>query len=329
MIKDLKLYKILVVEDNLGDFVLVEEYISEHFFNTKITNVKNFKEFKQIVSASQDFDIIFLDLSLPDKFGIELIKEVKQLVSLIPIVVLTGYSDFNFAIESLSLDVSDYLLKENLNPSTLHKCIIYNIERNKNIIQLKESEKRYLDLFQFSPVPLIVFSLKTDFILTVNDSAMEKYQYSLDEFRKMKIQDIKDHSDFSENPVFSESNFPYVSDALELHKIKNGDPLYVLINKRNFIYNNEESVILSVEDITKEVNFVQSIQLQNKKLRDIGWTQSHVVRAPLARIMGLINLVVNNSEQIDDINEVYSMILDSSKELDRVIRNIVNKTKEV
>lgn len=130
MIKDNQLYKILVVEDNLGDFVLVEEYISESFLNAQITNVTSFKEFEGTVI---DFDIIFLDLSLPDKSGIDLVKAIISNNVLIPIVVLTGYTDINFAIQSLSLGISDYLLKEDLSTTTIYKCIIYNIERYKTL----------------------------------------------------------------------------------------------------------------------------------------------------------------------------------------------------
>jgi YesN/AraC family two-component response regulator len=149
MIKDNKLYKILVVEDNPGDFVLVEEYISDSFLNTEITNIGSFKEFERTICTSEDFDIIFLDLSLPDKSGIDLVKAVIAHHDLIPIVVLTGYTDFNFAIQSLSLGISDYLLKENLSTTTIYKCIIYNIERYKTLIKIKESEQRYSDLLSY------------------------------------------------------------------------------------------------------------------------------------------------------------------------------------
>ena len=64
MIKDSQLYKIVIVEDNPGDFVLFEEYISDSFLNTEITNVTSFKGFEQTIKKSNDFDIIFLDLSL-------------------------------------------------------------------------------------------------------------------------------------------------------------------------------------------------------------------------------------------------------------------------
>ena len=66
-----------------------------------------------------------------DKNGLDLIIEVQKISKQIPIIVLTGYSDESFATTSLALGISDYLLKDDLNSTTLYKSIIYNIERNK------------------------------------------------------------------------------------------------------------------------------------------------------------------------------------------------------
>ena len=333
MIKDNQLYKILVVEDNLGDFVLFEEYISDSFLNTEITNVTSFKEFEQIINKSNDFDIVFLDLSLPDKFGIDLVKEIITHAQLIPIVVLTGYTDFNFAIKSVSLGVSDYLLKEDLSSTTIYKCIIYNIERYKTLLKIKESEQRYSDLFQLSPNPLLVFDQETKSIIGVNDSAIEVYQYSMEEFLDIKVEDlqvnIKDRENFDISIKSLEKEYQTIYEKIECHKKKNGELLYVLIKKNSFIYKGKESVILSVEDLTKEIIFIFSIHQKNKKLREIAWTQSHIVRAPVARIMGLIDLLSNDASLTSENKELIEMIVDSSRELDSVIRDIVNKTNNI
>jgi PAS domain S-box-containing protein len=330
MIKDNQLYKILVVEDNLGDFVLVEEYISDSFLNTEMTNVTSFKEFEGTVL---DFDIIFLDLSLPDKSGIDLVKAIIAHNLLIPIVVLTGYTDFNFAIQSLSLGISDYLLKEDLSATTIYKCIIYNLERYKTLIKIKESEQRYSDLFQLSPNPLFVFDLETNKIIDVNNSAIEVYQYAMEEFLDFQIDnlqvDINNRQNFDISINALKEDYQSIYKNIECHQKKNGEILYVLTKKNSFIYKGKESIILSVEDLTKEIIQIFSIQYQNKKLREIAWTQSHIVRAPVARIMGLIHFLNDQSDISLHQKELYNMILQSSNELDEVIRDIVSKTQNI
>ena len=134
---------IFVIEDNPGDYAIVEQFLLDKVDGARVSQAKNFNEAKHILTSGKcTYDIILLDLSLPDKTGIQLINEIVEIGSNIPVIVLTGYSDFNFGVQSLSLGVSDYILKDELTPLMLYKSIIYSVERKKGIIELEESEKR-------------------------------------------------------------------------------------------------------------------------------------------------------------------------------------------
>ena len=82
------------------------------------------------------------------------------------------------------------------------------------------------------------------------------------------------------------------------------------------------------EDITQQKETLSNLETKNKQLARIAWEQSHLVRAPLARIMGLVNLfnnhLVSEEEQIKFLN--YLQL--SAEELDAVIKAIVLKTNE-
>jgi hypothetical protein len=69
------------------------------------------------------------------------------------------------------------------------------------------------------------------------------------------------------------------------------------------------------------------IEYQTGKLYDIGFIQSHVVRKPLANILGLTN-VLNNMEIDHNLRGITSMILDSANELDNAVKKIVDKTAD-
>jgi signal transduction histidine kinase len=136
-------YQILVVEDNPGDFTLVEDFIFEHIEAPVIVQAKLFKEAKEILTkAGHGYTIVLLDLSLPDYAGEPLIHEMVELCGNIPVIVLTGYTDFAFGVKSLSLGVSDYLLKEDLTAMTLYKSMVYSMERKRIISALEVSEQR-------------------------------------------------------------------------------------------------------------------------------------------------------------------------------------------
>src|SRR5688572_6050916 len=117
--------KILVVEDNPGDFVLIEDYLKEKNPLVIIEHSKTFEDAQQAIQTNPSFAAILLDLSLPDASGEKLVKDVVALGGSTPVIVLTGFSDKEFGIKSLSWGVSDYLLKDELEPSLLSRSISY------------------------------------------------------------------------------------------------------------------------------------------------------------------------------------------------------------
>src|SRR5690606_34852793 len=114
-------------------------------------------------------------------------NEVMALAKSTPVIVLTGYSDIDFGIKSLSMGISDYLLKEELSATSLYKSIMYSIERKEIYRTLKESEKRYKDLFHLSPEPMWLYDVETLKFLDINNAAIKHYGFSREEFLNMTI----------------------------------------------------------------------------------------------------------------------------------------------
>ena len=196
MKKDKSNFKILVIEDNAGDFMLVEDYLTEQIEHPHITHVKDFNEALSVLKEPENtFDVILLDLSLPDKSGQDLITDILPMTAECPVIILTGYSDIDSSIQSISMGISDYLIKDGLNAISLYKSIIYCLERRKGIQQLKESEKRYSDLFRLNPQPMWVYDPENWNFIQVNQAAIDHYGYSEQEFLNMTIRDIRPDED--------------------------------------------------------------------------------------------------------------------------------------
>ena len=79
-----------------------------------------------------------------------------------------------------------------------------------------------------------------------------------------------------------------------------------------------------LHDITDKLNHQDKIERQNQQLRDIAWIQSHKVRAPLARILGLVQLFVPENNNSDNA-EIISMLKTSGEELDEIINEILHQ----
>ena len=333
MVKDKKSYQILLVEDNLGDFFLVEEYLQEMISEPYILRTENFRETREILTEKkQKFDVILLDLTLPDKSGEQLISEMMSIAENIPIIVLTGYADATFAIKSLSMGVSDYLLKDDLSPVVLFKSIVYNIERNKNLVRLQESEQRYADLFQLSPQPMWVFDLETLEFLNINQAAISHYGYSLEEFKNMTIKDIrpKEEVEFAENLIDAtgNENTKYIRAVLN-HVKRDGTLMRVEVHSNPIDLQGRSCRLVLANDITSKLKYLEAIETQNEKMRDIAWTQSHILRAPLSRMMGLIDLIRNDDMEVSEMKGFLGHLVNSAKEFDTIIRDVVEKAQQI
>lgn len=322
-------YKFLVVEDNPGDFYLIEEYLTESFASLKIENAKNFSEAKEYLTKSPYcFNIIFLDLSLPDKQGEELIKNILHNAGEIPVIVLTGYSDIAFSVRSLHLGVADYLNKDELNATLLYKSVVYNIERKRKKDELEESKKLYSDLFHLSPIPMWVFDVKTLFFLDVNQAAINHYGYSLQEFLAMTIKDIKPLEEMTKMKQALHDNETLFKDKFK-HIKKNGIQIDVEIQSTHIEFLGRKAKLMLVYDITEKIKYLKTIESQNENLKEIARIQSHVVRSPVARILGLLNYMEEYDLDDEEKKFFQKSLKTSVLELDDIIKDITHKTQQL
>ena len=134
---------ILVVDDNPGDLVLVEVLLHDTMLDIHaIEKASTVAEAIEVLQQKK-VDLILLDLSLPDSFGIESFLRVNQYASALPVVILSGLSDTATATEAISLGAQDFLLKGEFNERLLEKTILYSIERKKNLQEVRLSNERY------------------------------------------------------------------------------------------------------------------------------------------------------------------------------------------
>lgn len=135
--------QILIVEDNFPDFILVKEILIQSgikekniFYAGKIADIEKEKE-------KCKPDIILLDLGLPDSNGIGTFHKVIELADDAAIILLSGISDMEIAMETIKLGAQDYLVKGEFDERILKKTIGYTLERKRIFDALLKSEERY------------------------------------------------------------------------------------------------------------------------------------------------------------------------------------------
>lgn len=135
--------KVLLIEDNQGDAILIQEMLKD--VKTTDFNVKHAQRLEDGINhlLSESFDIILLDLALPDSRGIETFSRANEHAPELPIIILTGLSDEEFAIKAVGEGAQDYLVKGEVDSRLLARSMKYAIERNIIEDKLKKSEERY------------------------------------------------------------------------------------------------------------------------------------------------------------------------------------------
>lgn len=330
MIKDSLRLSILIIEDNLGDFVLLEDHLLEKFDAIQIFHEESFESAISTINSGKKINIVLLDLVLPDLQGEVLVEKIQQLTGDIPIIILTGYTDIALARKILSQGVSDFLIKDEINPEILYKSIIYSLERKSYINGLNKTKKTYQDLFNLGPQPMWLYDISSLHFLDVNQAAIVKYGYTIEEFRSMTIRDIraKNEIEFLEDSLAQRaSNESYGFAGFFVHTLKSGKNINVEIYSSNIEYNDKMVRLVLVNDVTDKLEYVKKIEEQNVKLRNIAWTQSHVVRAPLSRILGIINLLELEGFNSEDLPYLIEQLKLSGNEMDVIVRNIVSEAK--
>lgn len=134
--------QLLLIEDNLGDARLFEEKLKESPAKAYTLDISNSLEAAAKLLKDKVFDLIFLDLNLPDAEGLPLVRKIQHNASNVPIVVLTGMDDEMLASQMLRSGIQDYLIKGENEGRTLWRSIRYALERKEfedNLRRAKDS----------------------------------------------------------------------------------------------------------------------------------------------------------------------------------------------
>jgi two-component system, cell cycle sensor histidine kinase and response regulator CckA len=136
-------FRVLLVEDNPGDARLLQMMLSTATESQFIVETAETLQEGLAALRRNKFDLILLDLNLPDSRGIQTVRTVLCECPDCPILVLTGGDDDQLAAQSVSEGAQDYLTKGNLLNGTLTRALRHAIERHRIRKKLQDSEELF------------------------------------------------------------------------------------------------------------------------------------------------------------------------------------------
>jgi signal transduction histidine kinase len=144
-----KSIQVLAVEDNPGDLGLLKAFLRDAQMGQYQVAGAGLVSKALEMLGTDVFDVILLDLNLPDSKGFETFTKIHVLFPQVPIVVLTGSTDEATAARAINEGAQDYLFKNDLTSSSLSHAIVFAIERKrieKELLEEKGRAELYLDL---------------------------------------------------------------------------------------------------------------------------------------------------------------------------------------
>ena len=160
-----RIVQVLLVEDNPTDALIVRDEL-EHAIGIQfdVTPAARLSEaFQQMKERS--FDVVLLDLSLPDSNGLETFVRMQGENSNIPIIVLSGLSDGTLAFNAVQAGAQDYLTKGRLEERVLPRAIRYAIERKRSVEALRLTHVQLRLLLDHSPSVLLAWKIDGEKII--------------------------------------------------------------------------------------------------------------------------------------------------------------------
>ena len=130
---------VLLIEDNLGDIVSIRTMISE--LSDGVFELKFAESLGEALKILEDenFDVVLMDLGLPDSQGFRTFTQVHNQMPELPIIIITGLEDEDLGVSAVKEGAQDYLIKGQVDKKLLARSLKFAIERKQTEEELKTS----------------------------------------------------------------------------------------------------------------------------------------------------------------------------------------------
>jgi DNA-binding response OmpR family regulator len=248
--------KILVVEDNPGDTRLICEFLTEvedsaieMIFADKLSAALECLE-------ENEFDVILLDLGLPDSQGLDTFISIYNQVAETPIIILSCNMDVDIAINSLQRGAQDYLVKGDFNNKLLQRAVRYALERHKINIELK---KKIQEVSYHRALIQIIIEKNADGLIVLNQKGVVR-------FVNPAATEILNRSE--KDMLNQVIDFPLVKNSTEFEIFhKGGENRYVELRVAEINWEGESSYLMAIRDITERKKIEETLRESEERMK--------------------------------------------------------------
>ncbi|MHC4646811.1 MAG: PAS domain-containing sensor histidine kinase [Planctomycetota bacterium] len=274
---------------------------------------------------SYSYDLVLLDLGLPESNGLETFEIIHRAYPDMPVIILTHLDDEKTGIEAITKGASDYLVK-GASPLTevLVRSILYSLERKRGEERLRQSESNFRHLVNGNPDAVVVTS-KKGLVLFANPAGEGLFGRRSEELRGKSLE------------------LPAAGDEPEEFEIlrKGGGKAIVEMRRIETKWQGEDSYLISLRDITRYRSAENLLKKYRENLRALVRERTEETDAEKELLsvtfssIGEGVVVVDPEKRILLFNEVaeelagWEFELVQDKSIDKLFRVVDERTREV
>ncbi len=312
MRKDDLAIEILLVEDEPGDAAWIRRGLSRSWPESyDVTWVQTLAEGQQSM-AGGNIDLILLDVSLPDSCGLATVDACCQAAGSIPVVVLTGHVDQEFALSTLDAGARDYLIKGEFDDKLLIRSLRYAMARaraERALIEESEAKRILLD------------NIQTQVWYLTNEYTYGAVNKAHAEFNGVRIEDLAYQNMYDIFPgeiveVCRRSNKEVFATAGTVRTEEwvpraSGEERLISIVKSPKLRSDGrvEYVVCSAEDITEQKKAGEALAWRLDFEKMVSGITANFVSLPPGRLDDGINNVLKTTGEFFDIDRSYLFMI--------------------
>lgn len=338
--------KILHLEDVRSDADIVRREMEKSALKFEWLWVSARKDFQPALLRFQP-DIVLCDHSMPGFVSAEAVTIIHEAGLNVPFILITATLSEEIAVMMLQNGITDYILKDRLQrlPAAVTNALEkWRIERDKQqyLTEIINNEARFRALIENNYDAITVRNADLELIFRspsanrmLGISEHERYDQTI--YESVHPEDAQSLKPLMQK-VLDNPGQPYDFTARIRHR--NGHYIWIEGIMRNFLADrNIGGIIFNFRDITERMEanlqrerITEQLLERNKNLEQFAYIVSHNLRAPVANILGISNVLMYEGISEDQKRQVLGSISSSARRLDEVIKDlnvILQKKKEV
>ncbi len=328
------LIKVLLVEDDAVDRRLVERLLAKcsQPVEFAVESVGRMSAAAESLD-SREYDLVLLDLGLPDSSGIETVQKINEVNPRTPVVVLTGSDDEETGLLAIKSGATDYLMKGPLLENILVRTVLYALERKKAEDRLNEfAEKLELSNRELQTSKASFHNIvekSADGIVVVDrDGTVQFINPAAESLFGCKAEELL-------GELFG---LPLVKDeVMEVDIINHGGgPGIAEMRVVETEWNGKKANLILLQDITERKLAEEGLRKANEKLKEYNQlkdefisTASHELRTPLSIIMAAIRLMLDEipGEIVEKQRDVLATAMKNVQGLSKIVDSLLSIAK--